>query len=65
MIEKKDVQISSKHLYDFIAVKIMTLESYLHRSDCPLDSTEKTQYRTIIEDSKELMRKIKTIAHIL
>ena len=42
MIEKKDVQISSKHLYDFIAVKIMTLESYLHRSDCPIELSLKT-----------------------
>lgn len=64
MIEEKDIQISSKGLHDFIGVKVMVLESYLREINCPLDSTKKTQYRTIIEDSKELMRKIKTIANI-
>ena len=64
MIEEKDIQISSKGLHDFIGVKVMVLESYLREINCPLDSTKKAQYRTIIEDSKELMRKIKTIANI-
>lgn len=65
MLETKDIQRSLKNLYDLMVLKIITLESYLSRSDCPLDDSEKAQYRTILQDSRGLIRKIKTIAKIL